>query len=573
MRLFRSTNKALAAGLFAVLWLRGGEAVLAQNAFRSVSLPATTETVQPGRPSPPAVVIPTPAPVEGSIVFESSPGCEHGAGGADGGGDVFARVPEVAKVPLLGTAILPPPAPGYYSLLDVLRGNEREAPPKYPYPRFSMMTFSLFDADWRYLDDPNNQEHDWLDSLHRIRIGENILFSIGGEVRFRYLNEVDSRLTGIDNVYELLRTRVYGDLWITDRFRLYGELLDAHIYNNDLPPLVIDADHPDLLNLFADVRLFDFRDHGVYARIGRQEMLYGSQRLVSPLEWANTHRTFQGAKVYWHGDKLELEAFCVQPVIPSPGHFDSVDNQVIFSGFNATYRPRKGQEVDAYYYNLDNNNPVAVGFGGVVKGYNVSTVGGRYAGDVHNFLFDAEGMLQFGGFSNQGILAKAFTTGVGYNFKCVPLDPQVWLYYDFASGDPDPGGTNVHRTFNQLFPFGHYYFGYIDVVGRQNINDINGQLTIYPANWITAYMQYHIFRLDSPKDALYNAAGAPIRIDPTGKAGTDVGEELDFVVNFHLTNHQDVLLGYSHLFQGDFIRQTGPAGSPDFTYVQYSYRW
>jgi hypothetical protein len=458
-------------------------------------------------------------------------------------------------------------------LEDALRGNWREDPPKFPLPRFGFKGPPFFDIDWRYLDDPNNEEHDWLDVLKRIRIGDNLMFTMGGEFRYRHIDEVDSRLTGIDNTYDLLRTRLFGDLWITNRFRIYAEMLDAHIYNNDLPPLPIDADHPDFLNLFTDVRLFDFRDHGVYARIGRQELLYGSERLVSPPDWSNIRRTFQGAKVYWHGDKLELEAFCVQPVVPSPGHFDSVDNQEVFTGFFATYRPEKGKEIDAYYFNLDNNNPVASGFGGLVKGYNVNTVGGRYAGDHNNFLVDCEGMFQFGSYSNQGILAKAFTTGIGYNFKCVPLNPQVWLYYDYASGDPDPGMTNVHRTFNQLFPAGHYYFGYIDEVGRQNINDINGQLVIYPTKWITSYLQYHMFRLDSPKDALYNAAGVPIRIDPTGKAGSDVGDEIDFVTNFHLTNHQDLLFGYSHLYQGDFIRQTGPPGSPDYFYVQYTYRF
>jgi hypothetical protein len=117
----------------------------------------------------------------------------------------------------------------------------------------------------------------------------------------------------------------------------------------------------------------------------------------------------------------------------------------------------------------------------------------------------------------------------------------------------------------------------MDLVGRQNINDINFQLSLFPTRWITSYLQYHILRLDSPKDALYSAGGAVERVDPTGRAGSDVGEILTYVVNFHLTKHQDIFIQASHLFAGDFIRQTAPtpaaARSPESLYVMYNVRW
>jgi hypothetical protein len=454
----------------------------------------------------------------------------------------------------------------------------REAPPPYPYPRVSFIPMSFFDIDWRYLDKPEKLAYDWSYPLKRIRcFDDNVLFTTGGEFRYRHMNEVDSRLTGINNSYDLLRTRVYGDIAIRDRVRIYAEYIDAQTYDQKLVPLIIDQNHSDLLNLFVDINLFSYNDTPLYFRYGRQELLYGSQRLVSPLDWANTRRTFQGGKLFWHSDKLDVDAFIVQPVIPDPGHFDSVDNQQIFTGLFGTYRPEQGQTIDLYYFNLDRNLPVAAGRGGLLKGTNDNTIGGRYAGDSYNWLWDVEGALQFGSWSNQDIFAGMATVAGGYYFKDVPLTPQVWLSYDYASGDPHPGVGGTHRTFDQLFPFGHYYFGFIDVVGRKNIHDLNYQLSCYPTPWITALMQHHFFWLDERKDALYNAAGVPIRIDPTGKAGNYVGNELDFVTNFHLTNHQDILFGYSHLYIGDFIRNTarGAASfkSPDYFYVQYSFKW
>jgi hypothetical protein len=471
-----------------------------------------------------------------------------------------------------------PTGPGYYSLLDVIQDNERQKPPKYPYPRFSLCIFPFFDVDWRYLDKPDNQEHDIFDFLKRIRLCDDVLFTTGGEFRYRLMDEGNSRLGGFHNRYDLTRVRAYGDLMITDRFRVFVEFFSAQSFNQDLAPLVIDRDYADLLNAFADLALFDFDDKPVWLRVGRQELLYGSQRLISPLDWANTRRTFQGAKLFWRSEEVDLDAFCVQPVIPSPRRFDSVDNGVIFSGTWLTCRPQKNHFIDLYYLNLDRSQPVFAGRGGLLGPGNVSTVGARYIGESEEgWCWDGEGMLQFGTWSNQDLFAGAATIGGGYHWKDSPLSPVVWLYYDYASGEDHPGVGNLRSTFNQLFPFGHYYFGFLDLVGRQNIHDINVHLNFYPTPWITCIAQLHNFFLASPRDALYSAGGVPLRVDPTGKAGTDVGQEIDLVANFHLDNHQDVLVGWSHLFAGDFIHDTAKtaqmARNPNLFYLQYSFRW
>jgi hypothetical protein len=113
-------------------------------------------------------------------------------------------------------------------------------------------------------------------------------------------------------------------------------------------------------------------------------------------------------------------------------------------------------------------------------------------------------------------------------------------------------------------------------VARQNINDINVLWTASPTTKIRLLTWYHCFRLDEPRDALYNAAGAPIRIDPTGAAGRDVGQELDLTVQYVLSPRADLLVGYSHFWAGDFVRATNPAGvtgDVDFAYTQFSWRF
>ncbi|HEY7329769.1 MAG TPA: alginate export family protein [Gemmataceae bacterium] len=486
----------------------------------------------------------------------------------------WTRVPNAQPFPPLGNTIIPPRGPGYFTLWELLSGDRREKPPIFAYPRFAIIPWSFYNADWRYLDTADSSDRDLFDFLKRIRLGDDFMFTTGGEWRGRYANEVDSRLSGTDNTYYLSRTRVYGDFWYRDLFRIYGELISAQSFDQDLPPQPIDQYNPNFLNLFADARLAWIYDQPLWLRGGRQELLYGSERLISPLDWANTRRTFQGAKLFWQNEKFSLDGFVVQPVVASANSFASVNWQQVFSGVWGTYRPMRGEIVDLYYLDLQDLNLIYSGQNGVKGPQNVSTVGSRWYGNKNDWLWDAEGMIQFGRYSNQGIMANAYTMGGGHFFSKWFLNPSIWVYYDHASGQPGPPGTTgVHQTFNQLFPFGHYYFGMMDLVGRQNINDFHVDLAIYPVKWWTVWGQYHVLRLDSPFDALYNSAGVATLSDPTGKAGINVGEILTVINNFTIDLHSNIFVQYSHLYAGDFIHKAGNGRSPDELYLMYSFRW
>src|SRR5205807_2403940 len=118
--------------------------------------------------------------------------------------------------------------------------------------------------------------------------------------------------------------------------------------------------------------------------------------------------------------------------------------------------------------------PLAIG-----SPYNVNTFGTRFSGDYNNFLYDFEPMLQLGQRGPSDIIAAASASGVGYHFKDAPWNPVVWSYYDWASGSRNPLAGQL-STFNQLYPFGHYYLGWVDFIGRQNIQDYNCHLYLNP---------------------------------------------------------------------------------------------
>ena len=78
---------------------------------------------------------------------------------------------------------------------------------------------------------------------------------------------------------------------------------------------------------------------------------------------------------------------------------------------------------------------------------------------------------------------------------------------------------------------------------------------------------------DKKEDALYTAAGGPIRRDVRGQSGSTVGGEMDVTVAWKVDRHQSVLFGWSHLWPGSFIDQTGDNDDVDLLYLKYVFKF
>lgn len=554
-------------------------ALLATFTANIVSRTVDAQNTSPPSPSPAAASATPPGDcsceacqnaAESASGGDSCPKCGRKHGPVD-----WKKVPgSIRAIPRTGNFPIAPTGPGYYTLVDRLSDNCRKKQIPSGYPAFALMPPSFFDADFRYVESLDPAKRTLVEDLKRIHVGDNFLFSTGGNAWARFMNEWNSRLTEADNSYTLARVRAFGDLSYRDRVRVFGEFIWADSFSEELNPAAIDVNRGDILNLFADFNLFDYNGKPVYARLGRQELVLGSQRLISGLDWANTRRTFDGVRFFRRGEKWDFDAFWTQLVPPDPSGFDQHDQNQDFAGAWLTYRPKPGHFVDFYQLYYDNSN--AVSQQQIVRApTQVNTSGARYVGDREGFLWDGEVALQYGNQNSERLFAGMATAGLGRSLKDAPWKPTAWVYYDYASGDASPGAGHAH-TFNQLFPFGHYYLGWIDLVGRQNIQDANAHLYLYPSNWVTVWLQYHHFWLNHSQDALYNAGGAAIRRDPTGQAGNNVGDEIDIVLNFHVTRNSDLLTGYSHLYGGSFLENTrGPNRAADASlyYLMYQLKW
>ena len=424
---------------------------------------------------------------------------------------------------------------------------------KKPNPCATSHKVLFFDNDFDYLCDPKYSGHCLGDALKANAVGHHGRLDIGGQWRLRYhhekgMNKGVQRFLDTEDNFLLNRLRLYADYHANDWLRVYAEGIYADSYGESLPPRLIDVNNGDLLNAFVDVKLLPEWT----VRVGRQELLYGAQRLVSPLDWANTRRKFDGIKMIWRPDgDWAVDAFYTQFVPVRPDAFDIADNDLNFYGAWATYSGFCDSTVDFYHLGFDNqraSTPASPN-----NSFSLQTTGARLIGERDSWLWELQGGYQWGDAPGIGrSQSEGFgTVGLGRKFKDHLWTPTLWAYFDYAS----PG-------YNQLFPLAHKYLGFIDAVQRSNVQSPNVLLTAKPHKKVTLLAWYYYF-MSANSRPIPSVGGTPAQ-DPSSR---DFGQELDFIVKYQIKPRSDVLVGYSHLWKGKKILNPNDA---DFVYVQWT---
>jgi Alginate export len=428
----------------------------------------------------------------------------------------------------------------------------------------------FYNNDFSYLKDPNYNGDCFGDGLKLMPVagGEWGTLDIGGQLRARYHHEEGmgqdisgpgvNRFQGTQHDIFLSRMRLYGNWKASDHLRFFCEGIfadvtdDAHTYL----PRPIDRNFGDFLNAFVDVGITD----SLTARLGRQELLYGEQRLISPLDWANTRRTFDGARMLYKGDGWSSDLFYTYYVPVIPNQLDEPDYDQVFYGSYNTFTVNENLSIDAYYIGYDDSRTTP---GSPNSDFSLHTCGLRLNGALtENWLFEMEGGPQFGRQSGLGLNQDAgfYTAGIGRKLgDMMPWTPTLWCYYDYASGNA--GGGDFNR-FNDLFPLGHKYLGFIDAARRQNIEAPNVLLTMKPHQKVEFLFWYWHIMADQAGDIVPSIGGTPAQ----STASKDFGDELDIIAKYVIGPRSNVLIGYSHFWRGNKI--LAPADA-DFTYVQW----
>lgn len=403
---------------------------------------------------------------------------------------------------------------------------------------------------------------------------------IGGEYRSRYHREQNMRglgLTGRDDQFWLTRLRTFANYRVTENVRVFGEYLYADSAGENFAPRPIEENRGEMQNLFADATLFDTGEMKLSGRAGRQELLLGEQRLVSPLDWANTRRTFDGYRATATGASNTLDLFYTNPVnrVAATGGTNQWDSSNNNQSFYGAYLSNKSLGKD---FGVSALEPYYIGYDDNDLNFSFHTLGSRVAGAGDIFLYELEGGVQFGDNANGSQHNAGFmTAGLGKKLDIQTASgawtPTVWAWYDWASGGDSTLVAPGDNAFHHYFPLGHKYNGFMDLFGRRNLNDVNLQFITPMGKKVSFLLWYHYFFLDqatTPYSVVmtpYNAGNAAV--------SKDLGHEIDLLWTININPRHNVQVGYSHFNSGEYYNTPGVAfsGDADFFYTQYQVRF
>lgn len=432
-----------------------------------------------------------------------------------------------------------------------------------------------YDEDFSYLDgEPDSYKADFFDPIKNIRLGDDWRLTLGGELRVRVESETNKAFGATEPAHDsfiLHRYFLHADLKYRKVFRVFVQGVVAHDEDRRLAPRPTDENNLDLHQLFFDVRILG-EDNPWTLRVGRQELYYGNERLVGTGDWTNVRRRFDGVKLFAKGKTWDADFWYVKPVIVQREQRDRFDEEYDFYGAYVTYKGIERHGLDFYAFASDDTantmNP-----NGRSGDKSLYTLGSRFWGKPAPWDYEAELTGQWGQWAGDSIHAWSWTVEGGYTFAPVAWKPRLGAGFDWASGDEEPFDRQV-ETFDQLFPTGHKFFGFLDLIGRQNVTAANVNLSGWPiADKVRVATWYHAFWLNDDHDALYGVGGAAGRRDRTGRSGTEIGHEFDLTVTWKLDVHSSVLLGYSHFWDSDFIQHSGVSEDADLIYVQYAMKF
>ena len=446
-----------------------------------------------------------------------------------------------------------------------------EPPPR---PKYQLLRQN---EDWSRFDaarvDP--AERRLFDSLKHVPLDVtgDVWASFGGRLDWRFEAwdgfGFGAQTPGNSDAFLLSRLMLHGDLHLGPRVRVFVETIAADVLGRDDLPggrRTIDTNTLDLFQGFADWLVLD-GERSLRLRFGRQTLLFGAQRLVSPLPWVNAWRTWDGVSAEFRTGPWRVTGFATLYAPVQKYDFDDADEDQQFYGVYASRGAiGEGRGFDVYLLGKSRDGVTVNGTTGDERRH---TLGARSHGSLGaGFDGELEGAWQWGEVGSGDVEAWFVAAVLGYRVPDWPTTPRFFTGFDVATGDARPGGDV--GTFDQVFPLAHAYFGYADVIARQNVVAAHLGAELRLAERTNLSLTGHVLRLHDGDDALYGVNGAPSR---TGLGSRDVGQEVDLYVSHDWNAQLSSYAGYSHVFAGDGIAASGADEDIDFFYLALTARF
>ncbi len=370
-------------------------------------------------------------------------------------------------------------------------------------------------------------------------------WKIGGQIQLR--TELDGRDFSnktYPHIFTSLRSRLYVEKNITDKFNFYVEVQDSRVFGEEAS-LTANSKNIDLHQGYVWFK--NFVDAPISVQAGRFEMSYGTERFIGALGWNYVGRSFDGARVrFGKENKTDIFAITTKNSVP-----------YITSGNAANYPYPSGADSSSSLYGLWSNiksgekNTFDV-FGyyeinrkksdGTNNDISRMTLGLNHRGNYDSFSTVFEGAYQFGKLSSTDVAAYLLSLQVNYGSKVF----KAGLGADILSGNSVTDFSN-NNTFATPFATNHKFYGYMDYflnipgdTKNLGLNDLYMSLN-YSSEKIplTASLMGHYFMSNKKNSADENS----------------FGQEFDLTLKYQFLKEVALTWGGSIFLPGDLMKR------------------
>lgn len=423
----------------------------------------------------------------------------------------------------------------------------------------------------RYDDDFSFFKNDSLkkgfDHLKYISLGANRFISFGGELReqfqvYKHINFGDVPPSYPDISPDQLwhRLMVHSNIELGNHFRFFIQLNSTLRFLNDNPVVPeIDENQISLHQAFAEIKLNPWK-----FRFGRQELLYGNNRLITVREGPNTRQTFDGIVVKRSLKNGSVDFFAVSKVISKQYAFDDEHfNEGLIGIYGTQYFSDRKIGLDYFVVNFQSRlrkYNYRTGF------ENRQTYGIRLFSNLNKMNFEVEGAYQSGKFDDSTISACNVLADV--NILVLPGKKGIIGFAaNTASGDKN-SKDNQLNTYNLLYAKPAY--GLAVPIGATNMISLYPDVKINPVQKLNILAQVFFFARNSNQDGTYSPGMVENRPRPNLLFSSDkksLGELYDVETNYQQSKNLSFSFDASYFRAGSYPKATG--SGKDITYVSF----
>jgi hypothetical protein len=328
-----------------------------------------------------------------------------------------------------------------------------------------------------------------------------------------------------------------------DKFA-YIQFQDARLFGQDVATFGYDAPWgtPDMHN-YAAADLFGvtqayFQVNNLWEsnfglKVGRQFLQYDAEKLIGDDDWSLFSQSFDALKLMYRYEYFDADLFYSQlwPAYPVDDLFGNIN----FFGLHGTAKYTPNHKWSAYVYGYRDGNlrdpggfgslqldpyenpDVSPGFPPEVADTTTTllwTLGTRAKGSLPFGLgYAGEFSYQFGHWYQTDVSAFMFEADLWYKFEDAASKPYFGLGFTYASGD-DTADVDK-KTFVRLFPSPHRHAGYMDLVGLQNLMNLEVKAGIQPTPRVGLHAAPLVLQCQAEISSVHLARFGPLRLSET----------------------------------------------------------